>query len=168
MPSNFRLMDEQLLPAAKDGFKWEFHDFRLVPGAPDAFGWNVDDIINNEQQSYAIEVVLRSVSWSTLLLGDTEIVLRFVDPLSHRVSVDGALNFYGYAMASEEVPDGSVYTVEESSYLADFSDSDAAMEGGLTHYMMSGLSDFCIEVIANTPPIVMTQSAQETPLLRSS
>jgi hypothetical protein len=161
-------MDEHFLPAAQDGFKWEFHDFRLVPGTSDTFGWNVDDIINQEPQSYAIEVVLRSVSWSSLLLGDTEIVLRFVDPLSHRVSVDEALNFYGYAMASEEVPKGSIYTIEESSYLAEFSDSDAAMEGGLTHYMMHGLSQFCIEVITRTPLIVMTQSAVETPLMWSS
>lgn len=73
-------------------------------------------------------------------------------------------------MSSESAPNGSIYTIEESSYLAEFSDSDAAIEGGLTHYMVHGLSQFCIEVITSTPPIVMVVSreATETPFLRDS
>ena len=88
MPSDFRLMDAHLLPTAQEGYKWEFSDFRLVPDSPDTFGWDVSDIVEGIAKTYAIEVVWRSVSWPSYLLGDREIVLRFVDPLSRRWSTE--------------------------------------------------------------------------------
>lgn len=52
-----------------------FSDSRLLLGSPDAFGWDVHDIINRNEKTYAIEVVLRSVSWSSFLLGDNGAVV---------------------------------------------------------------------------------------------
>jgi hypothetical protein len=168
MPSDFRLVDASLLPAPKDGFKWEFEDFRLVPASPGTFRWNVGDILDSVHQAYTVEIVMRSVSWTAGLLGDTALTLRFEDPLSHRISRDGALSFYGYSMSSERAPNGSIFTIGESEYLAEFSDSDEAMHGGLVHYMVSGLSQFCIEVITNEPPVVTTHEVEETRFMKIS
>lgn len=162
MPSNFQLMDDRLLPAAQEGYKWEFEDFRLIPSSPGTFSWNVGDILDSVQQGYVVEIAMRNVSWTAGLLGDTVLSLRFEDPLSHRISRDGTLNFYGYAMSSEATPNGSIYTIGESDYLAEFSDSDEAMHGGLVHYMIRGLSHFCIEVITSDPPVATHRAVEET------
>ena len=124
------------------GFK--LLDDELGMPIPNTPLWSITDIRFGHLQDWPLEVAL--------MRDAAQLNLIFRDVVSFRAQDESEILSHWAARGNEQVAVGSIYQIEQSAYLDEFSTSTSAITDlDIHHYLIAGY-DLCVEVLATRPP----------------